>query len=84
MQTANRFDTGLGSVLRVRATVEGLKREGDGGVDIAAEASEEGLWQQSESMNQRDSRNHRKILLVRPFLEVTIAINKLWEENKDV
>jgi hypothetical protein len=83
MQSTNRFDTSLGSVLRVRTTVEGLKREGGGGVDIGAEAGEEGLWQQSESMNQHVSRNHRKICLVRPFLEVTIAINKVWEEDRD-
>jgi hypothetical protein len=81
MRTTNCFDTGLGSVLRVRATVESLKSEGGGRVDIGAEAGEEVLWLQSEPMKQHVNRNYRKILLVRPLLEVTSAINNVSEGN---
>lgn len=81
MRTTNRFDTGLRSDLRVRPTVEGLESEGGGRVDIGAEAAEKGLWRQSEPMKQHVSRNHRKISLVRPLLEVTSPVNKVAEEN---
>jgi hypothetical protein len=80
MRTPNRFETGI--VLRVRATVKGLKSESSGRVDIGAEAGEEGLWQ-SEPMKQDVSRNHREIRLVREFLEITSAINKVSEGNGD-
>ena len=77
MRTTNCFDTGLGSVLRVRATVESLKSKGSGRVDIRAEAGEEVLCRQLEPMKQRTSRNNRKIRLVRELLEVTRAIGKV-------
>jgi hypothetical protein len=83
MRTTNRFDTGLGSVLRVRSTIEGLKSKAGGRVDIRTVAGEEGLWRQSEPMKQHVGRNHRKIRLICPFLGVTSAINTVSEGDED-